>query len=101
MGVLPLQLPEGVTGQSLGLTGSERIDVQGLAGGVSVQDKVSVRFIKLDGRVIEILVTCRLDTAREIAWFEAGGVMPYVLDKFAAAGHEAGHKEKQDREPGE
>ena len=97
MGVLPLQLPEGVTGQSLGLTGSERVDVQGLAGGVSVQDKVSVRFIKLDGRVIEILVTCRLDTAREIAWFEAGGVMPYVLDKFAAAGH----KEKQDREPGE
>ena len=66
-----------------------------------MQDKVSVRFIKLDGRVIEILVTCRLDTVREIAWFEAGGVMPYVLDKFAAAGHEAGHKEKQDQEPSE
>ena len=83
------------------MTGSESVDVRGLAGGVGVQDGVSVRFTTPNERVIEIPVTCRLDTVREIAWFEAGGVMPYVLDKFAAAGHEAGHKEKQDREPGE
>ena len=84
MGVLPLQLPHGVTRDTLGLTGRETVDVLGLA--ISVQDGVIVRFTKPDMQVIETPVTCRLDTAREIAWFESGGVMPFVLEKFATAG---------------
>ena len=84
MGVLPLQLPHGVTRDTLGLTGRETVDVLGLA--IGVQDGVTVRFTKPDMRVIETPVRCRLDTAREIAWFKSGGVMPFVLEKFATAG---------------
>ena len=41
-----------------------------------------VRFTKTDGTVVEAGVLCRLDTVREIAWFEAGGVMPFALENL-------------------
>ena len=87
MGVLPLQLPDGVTRLTLGLDGTETVAVRGLAGGVRVRGEAMIRFTKPGGQVTETPVICRLDTAREIAWFESGGVMPYVLDKFSAVGH--------------
>lgn len=85
MGILPLQFQGGDTRLSLGLDGSETVDVRGIAGRIDVRQVAMVHFTKPDGRTVEAKVTCRLDTVREIAWFEAGGVMPFVLEKFAAA----------------
>ncbi|MFT5394273.1 MAG: aconitate hydratase [Gammaproteobacteria bacterium] len=82
MGILPLQFQNSETRNSLGLVGSETVDILGLSGGVEVNQTITARFTKPDGVVIDANVVCRLDTAREIAWFEAGGVMPYVLEKL-------------------
>ena len=85
MGVLPLQFQEGETRNSLGLNGSETVDILGFDAGVEVRQTLTVRFTKPSGEVVEAKVICRLDTVREIAWFEAGGVMPFVLERFGKA----------------
>ncbi len=86
MGVLPLQFQNGDSRNALGLDGTETVDITGFGDGIGVNQAASVRFTKPDGTVIETNVLCRLDTAREVGWFEAGGVMPFVLDRFSGAG---------------
>jgi len=85
MGVLPLQFQERETRQSLSLDGTETVDILGLEGGVGVRQIIAARFSKPNGAAVEADVTCRLDTDREFAWLEAGGVMPYVLERLAEA----------------
>ena len=79
MGILPLEFKDGVSRETLGLDGSESVYISGFAMAMDVGQTVSVCFAKPDGTTSEANVLCRLDTAREIAWFEAGGVMPFVL----------------------
>ena len=83
MGVLPLQFENGVTRKTLGLNGSETVCVTGLASSATPSQKLKARFTRPDGGHMETDLICRLDTQREIAWYEAGGVMPYVLDKLS------------------
>jgi aconitate hydratase len=77
MGVLPLQYPDGVTAESLGLTGTETFAVTGITAmndgstpqTVSVSTDTGVSF---DARV-------RIDTPAEADYFRHGGILPYVL----------------------
>ena len=85
MGIMPLQFPAGTTRKTLGLDGTETVDITGFGGTITPGQTAQVRFTKPDGTVIETDVLCRLDTAREVAWFENGGGMPYVLEKFRGA----------------
>lgn len=89
MGVLPLQFQNGDSRTSLGLEGTETVDITGVDNGIAVNQDVTVRFTKPNGAVVETRALCRLDTAREIGWFEAGGVMPFVLERFSGAGLES------------
>ena len=89
MGVLPLQFDDGATHQSLGLDGSETVCIKGFAGSASPMQKLKARFARPDGSIIDADLICRLDTLREVAWFEAGGVMPYVLDKLSGGQDQA------------
>ena len=84
MGILPLQFPDGVSIGTLGLDGQEAVDLLGLHDGLSVHQSVTVRFIHPEAHILETTLTARLDTLREIAWFRAGGVMPYVARRFRA-----------------
>ncbi|MBT3170220.1 MAG: aconitate hydratase AcnA, partial [Rhodospirillaceae bacterium] len=49
MGVLPLLFPDGITRQTLGLDGSEVIDLEGVAGGVTPGMFVACRITRADG----------------------------------------------------
>ena len=84
MGILPLQFEPGVTRNTLGISGREAVDVTGFGDGMRVNQPLLVRFRNEDGSQFEVAVTSRLETEREIAWYLAGGVMPFVLQKFAA-----------------
>ncbi|UCE31883.1 MAG: aconitate hydratase AcnA, partial [Burkholderiales bacterium] len=86
MGVLPLQFVDGSTRNTLGLNGSETVDVIGLSGGLAPRMRLALRIRRAGGQTVETPVLCRLDTARELAWYRAGGVMPYVLEKFMRQG---------------
>ncbi|WP_426959444.1 aconitate hydratase AcnA [Muricoccus radiodurans] len=79
MGVLPLQFPDGVTRRTLGLDGSERFDILGLAPRITPKSQATLRITKSDGSSQGVTVLCRLDTAREIDWYLNGGVLQYVF----------------------
>jgi aconitate hydratase len=81
MGVLPCQLPEGVSAQSLVLDGSERFDL--VVGELtSTRQPGTLRIERLDGRRQSIPLLVRIDTPIEAAYFRAGGIMPYVLEQL-------------------
>jgi aconitate hydratase len=79
MGVLPLQFPEGVTAQTLGLEGGESFDVLGLSDNIAPRQDVSLRITRQDGRVVDQTVKLRIDTPIEVEYFRHGGILPFVL----------------------
>jgi aconitate hydratase len=79
MGVLPLQFPEGVDAQSLGLNGSETISIVGIADQMIPGQKVSLRIDRADGRTETTEVLLRLDNAMEIDYYRHGGILQKVL----------------------
>jgi aconitate hydratase len=84
MGVLPLQFKDGVTAQSLGLTGTETYDVFGLSAALRPQQEVAVRITRADGSTLEVSTICRIDTPIEVEYYQHGGILPYVLRQIIA-----------------
>ncbi len=83
MGVLPLQFREGVSRQTLKLTGNETLDVTGVEAGLKPRMMLTLR-IHDDGgpnggSVREEPVHCRIDTLDELEYFRHGGILQYVL----------------------
>ncbi|MDF7390668.1 aconitate hydratase AcnA [Proteus mirabilis] len=78
MGVLPLEFPNGVSRQTLGLKGDEKIEITGLNSLIPGQD-VAVNITFADGRQETIMARCRIDTQTELAYFEHGGILHYVI----------------------
>lgn len=82
MGVLPLQFLPGTTRLTLGIDGSETFDVEGSpAPGATLTLVIQRR----DGERVAVPVTCRLDTAEEVAIYQAGGVLQRFAEDFLAA----------------
>jgi len=88
MGILPLQFSTGETVESHGLTGEELYSFPGLktmldskfADGKTLHVQVS----SPDGTTKLIACKVRIDTPQEIAYFEHGGILQYVLRQLAA-----------------
>ena len=82
MGVLPCELPEAVSAQTLGLDGTERFD---LVTGEPLRPRQRARLHieRRDGRRQSVPLLLRIDTPIEAAYFLAGGIMPYVLEQLA------------------
>jgi aconitate hydratase len=79
MGVLPCQLPEGITAATLALDGAETYDVVGIGDGLEPRRRVTLVVRRRDGRTDEVPLTVRIDTPMEVEYFRAGGILPYVL----------------------
>jgi len=78
MGVLPLQFKGGDSWQSLGLDGSEQIDVA-IDPQLRPQSDAVLVIVRADGSRQEIPVQLRIDTPIEAAYYWHGGILPYVL----------------------
>lgn len=81
MGVLPLQFRNGENAQSLGLDGSEVIDITGLQDGAS--KRATVTATKADGTKKTFEVSVMLLTPKEVEYFRHGGLLQYVLRQLA------------------
>ncbi len=77
MGVLPLQLPDGETLESLGLSGEETIDVGELENGEA--KSVTVTATAEGSDPVEFEARVRLDTPNEVRYFQNGGILHRVL----------------------
>ncbi|MCA4778839.1 Fe/S-dependent 2-methylisocitrate dehydratase AcnD [Acinetobacter towneri] len=83
MGVLPLEFKAGVNRKTLGLDGTELYSVMGNIAPRSDLTLVIERSTA-DGKnqMIEVPVTCRLDTEEEVSVYEAGGVLQRFAQDF-------------------
>ena len=87
MGILPLQYQDGESAQSLGLTGKETFAIVGL-------DRGAAKFVTIvaksdDGKSREFKVRLRIDTPKELDYYQHGGILHYVLRQLAQAGKAA------------
>ena len=78
MGILPLQLPDGVPASALGLDGSEVIDLRMPPGGVAPGAHVAATITRVDGSTLEVPLACRVDTADESERLAHGGGLPLL-----------------------
>jgi len=83
MGVLPLQLPEGTSWQSLGLSGEEIFDMPGLNDRIEPGGELAIQATAADGRAIEFRAKIRIDTPVELVYYRNGGILQTVLRKLA------------------
>jgi aconitate hydratase len=78
MGILPLQLGESETRETLGLSGRELYSITGLVDGDAKEATVTAAPDD-GGALIVFRVRVRLDTPREREYLRHGGILPYVL----------------------
>jgi aconitate hydratase len=83
MGVLPLQFRDGQNAQSLGLTGTEIIDIAGLDDGAARTATIVAR--AAGGGETRFEVQVLLLTPKEVEYFRHGGILQYVLRQLASA----------------
>ncbi len=88
MGILPLQFAPGETVDSLGLTGEETYSFPGLKAmldsGFAAGKTLAVEVASANGSKRSIPALVRIDTPQEIAYFQHGGILQYVLRSLAS-----------------
>jgi aconitate hydratase len=82
MGVLPLEFKAGVNRKTLALDGTESYDVLGER---TPRTTLILVITRRNGEVLQVPVTCRLDTAEEVSIYEAGGVLQRFAKDFLEA----------------
>jgi aconitate hydratase len=70
--VLPLQFADGESAESLGLTGEEEFSISGIENGEAKEVTVRAGDKEFSARV-------RIDTPKEVQYFQHGGILPFVL----------------------
>ena len=81
MGVLPLEFKPGENRESLGLTGREVYDIEGLGDGSAKE--VTVTATPDGGDPVTFQAIVRIDTPQEVLYYQNGGILQYVLRQMA------------------
>ena len=84
MGVLPLQFPEGVSWESMGMNGEEKITITGIDA-VTPRQNLDVTITRADGSSEIVSTLVRIDTENELEYYRNGGILHYVLRNLARA----------------
>jgi aconitate hydratase len=79
MGVLPLEFMPGENPKSLGLTGLEIFDFEGLARKFEPRKKIEVTARDASGEAKHFSAIARVDTPFEVSYYQHGGILQYVL----------------------
>ncbi len=78
MGVLPLQFQAGDSWARLGLTGTETVEIIPNAK-LTPQSEAQLTITRADGSQTHHALLLRIDTPIEVDYYQAGGILPYVL----------------------
>jgi len=79
MGILPLRFAEGQNAESLGLTGEETFDIEGIHDNMPAKASLTVTAHKADGSQVRFQVTALLNTPVEVNYYRNGGILHTVL----------------------
>ncbi|MBC7563663.1 MAG: aconitate hydratase AcnA [Gemmatimonadaceae bacterium] len=83
MGVLPMEFVNNESRRTLGLTGFEIIDVEGVDDTLQPHAVLKATATGSDGSVKTFDIRARIDTPEELQYFRNGGILPYVLRNLA------------------
>ncbi|MFI3291301.1 MAG: aconitate hydratase AcnA [Opitutales bacterium] len=83
MGILPFEFIGDVDADTLALNGTEKFSIE-LANGIEVAAPAKLKIERADESVEYVDILLRIDTPMEIEYYQAGGILPYVLDKILA-----------------
>ena len=84
MGILPLQYLPGQNAETLGLTGFETFDIDGIAMGLKPGQKLPIQVHGDGGTTKTIEAIARIDTPYEIQYYRHGGILQFVLRQLLA-----------------
>ncbi len=79
MGVLPVQLDAGTSWRSLGLTGSEKVTLEGINDQLQPRQRINISAVRADGTEVKFSATVRLDSHVEVDYIKNGGILQMVL----------------------
>ena len=79
MGVLPLEFVNGETAESLGIRGDERFSFKGIGKDLSPGKLIQVTATDASGGKKKFEARARLDSGIEIAYYQNGGILQYIL----------------------
>jgi aconitase A len=85
VGILPVTFVPEMNRKTLGLTGRERFSLGGLRDGLSVGGRLQLKIIRENSAAETVPVIVNLETGNEIHILRTGGLLPFLLHKFAAA----------------
>lgn len=83
MGVLPLQYMDEENAASLNLTGKEAFSIS--LQGIKPQDTITVEVTDTAGKTRSFQAKVRIDTPKELEYYQNGGILHYVLRHLAKA----------------
>jgi aconitate hydratase len=83
MGVLPLQFLPGQNAESLGLTGMETFNIEGIDDDLKPGQELSVKITSTNGDVSSFQILVRIDSPIEVEYYKNGGVLHTVLREMA------------------
>jgi aconitate hydratase len=84
MGVLPCNFVDKADYDKVKDLTDATFDITGIAGELKPMQSATLTAHKPDGTKIEIPLKVRLDTPAEVDYYNAGGILPYVLDQILA-----------------
>jgi aconitate hydratase len=85
MGILPLRLPPQVHARTLGLQPGDRLEIDADPAGMTPRSLVTVRVVRRDGGVESLDAAAAVETRFELDLLQAGGVIPFILQRQLAA----------------
>ncbi len=78
MGVLPLEFQPGENRETIGLTGHEVFEIEGVSS-LTPRKQITVKAKSADGSVKSFAAMARVDTPEEVSYYQHGGILQYVL----------------------
>jgi aconitate hydratase len=78
MGILPLEFKAGSNRETLGLTGKETFEITGVTA-LAPRIDIYVAVMNDDRTAKQFTVMARVDTPEEVAYYQNGGILTYVL----------------------
>jgi aconitate hydratase len=82
MGVLPLNFADPADYEKVKNLADATFDITGIAGDLRPMQSATLVARRADGSSVEISLKVRLDTPAEVDYYNAGGILPYVLDQI-------------------
>ena len=84
MGVLPLNFIDKADYDKIKDLADATFDITGIAGELKPMQTATLTATKPDGTKVTFPLKVRLDTPAEVDYYNAGGILPYVLDQILA-----------------